>query len=131
MAMRGVRGEINIAENAEDALLDATEELLRAMIAANGIEEDDVASLFFTTTPDLNAAYPAKAARRMGWRRVALLGAQELDNPDGMALCVRILMHWNTAKSLDEIQHVFLGDAVKLRPDLFPPGSAAMNGDKD
>jgi chorismate mutase len=119
MMFRGVRGATTAGSDTADAILAATSELLQAMIDANGIEEDDVASVVFTTTPDLTAVYPAKAARDLGWRRTALLGCQEMDVPGGLARCIRILIHWNTTRTLDEIQHIFLRDAVRLRPDLY------------
>ncbi len=119
MLFRGVRGATTVNSNTADAILAATKELLRAMIDANDIKEDFVASVVFTTTPDLNAVYPAKAARELGWGRTALLGCQEMDVPGGLAHCIRILIHWNTTKTLDEIQHVFLHNAVRLRPDLY------------
>lgn len=118
MMMRGVRGAITVEENTTEAMLEATEEVLRTMIELNEIEEEFVASILFTTSPDLTACYPAKAARNMGWRRVALMGFQEIEVPDGMQMCIRVLIHWNTARSLDEIEHVFLRRAVALRPDL-------------
>jgi chorismate mutase len=120
MKFRGVRGAITADSNTPEAVLSATRQLLEAMIKANEIEEDDVASVIFTATPDLNAAYPAKAARDLGWRRTALLGCQEMDVPNGIPYCVRILIHWNTPKSLDEIVHVYMRDALILRPDLYP-----------
>ncbi|PJF41159.1 MAG: chorismate mutase [Chloroflexi bacterium] len=128
MMFRGVRGATTVDENTEEAILGATQVLLQAMIESNAIEEDAVASVIFTTTADLNAAYPAKAARRLGWRRTALLGAQEADVPGGLPRCIRILIHWNTAKSLDEINHIFMGDAKKLRPDLFSEEPSTSNG---
>ena len=88
------------------------------MIESNGIAEDEVASILFTATPELNAAYPAKAARMLGWTRAALMGFQEAAVPDGLPRCIRVLIHWNTEKPIDAIRHVFLRDAVKLRPDL-------------
>lgn len=120
MKFRGVRGAITADENTPEAILSAARQLLEALVAANGIEEDDVASVIFTTSPDLTAAYPARAARDMGWRRTALLGCQEQDVTDGIQLCVRILIHWNTSKGLDEIVHVYMRDALTLRPDLYP-----------
>ena len=116
--IRGVRGAITVESNSADAIMSATQELLRAMIENNSIAEDDVASILFTATPELNAAYPATAARQMGWTRTALMGFQEADVKDGLPMCIRVLIHWNTDKVLDEIQHIFLRDAVKLRPDL-------------
>jgi chorismate mutase len=117
---RGVRGATTAQANTADAILRATRELLAAMIQENEIDEDDVASVIFTTTPDLNMAFPARAARDLGWQRTALLGCQEIDHPEGITRCVRILIHWNTAKSLDEIKHVYMEGAMILRPDLFP-----------
>ena len=122
--IRGVRGAITVESNSADSIMSATQELLRAMIESNSISEDDVASILFTATPELNAAYPATAARKMGWTRTALMGFQEADVKDGLPMCIRVLIHWNTDRSMDEIRHFFLRDATKLRPDLFPnPGA--------
>lgn len=118
MMVRGVRGATTVTENTKDAIVAATEELLRAMIDANGIEEDTVASIIFTCTPDLDAAYPAQATRRFGWRYAPLMGCQEMNVPGGLTMCIRVLLHWNTIKGLREINHVYLHDAVALRPDL-------------
>lgn len=118
LKVRGVRGATTVKGNSQEAIVAATEELLRAMIEANGIEEDDVASILFTTTADLNAAYPAQAARRVGWRFTPVMGCQEMDVPGGLPMCIRVMLHWNTSKGLREIQHVYLHDAVILRPDL-------------
>ena len=96
----------------------ATLELLQEMVKTNGIAEDEVASVLFTATPGLDAAYPAAAAREMGWTRAALMGFQEAHVTDGLPHCIRVLIHWNTDKPMDAIQHVFLRDAVALRPDL-------------
>ena len=115
---RGVRGATTVEENTEAAILDATVELLRSMIERNGIKEDDVASVLLTATPDITAAYPAKAARMIGWTRTALMGFVEADVDGGLPLCVRVLIHWNTDKSVEDIRHVFLHDAAQLRPDL-------------
>lgn len=121
MLVRGVRGAITVDENTEEAIVSATRELLTAMIDANGIEEEYVASVIFTTTSDLNAAYPAKAARMAGWTYTALMGAVEADVPGGLERCIRILVHWNTTKSLTELVHVYMNGAEKLRPDFFYP----------
>lgn len=118
MKFRGVRGAITVEENSAGAIWSATAELLQALIAANGIEEDDVASVIFSCTPDLNAAYPAKAARDLGWRQVALMGCVEMDVPGGVPRCIRLLIHWNTAKPAADIRHCFLRGAAVLRPDL-------------
>ncbi|MCY4464885.1 MAG: chorismate mutase [Chloroflexi bacterium] len=121
--IRGVRGAITVDSNSENAIIEATSELLRAMIDRNGISEDDVASILFTSTPGLDAAYPAKAARMLGWTRTALLCFQEADVEGGLANCIRALVHWNTDVPLDTICHVFLGEAVALRPDLTEDAS--------
>ena len=87
------------------------------MVQYNQIDPDDVASVYFTTTLDLNATYPATAARQFGWYDVPLLCGHELDVPDGLPKCVRILLHWNTPKRPKEIMHVYLHEAASLRPD--------------
>ena len=120
---RGVRGATTVTENTKEAILAATRELLYTMIWHNDIEPDDVASVYFTTTLDLNATYPATAARQFGWYDVPLLCGNEIDVPDGLPRCVRILLHWNTDKTAKEITHVYLHDATTLRPDkeTVPP----------
>ena len=123
MMIRGVRGAITVDENTEEAIWSATREVLESLIELNHIDEEDVASILFTTTPELTAAYPAKAARMFGWTRTALMGFVEADVKDGLPMCIRVLIHWNTDKSMDEIQHLFLRDSVKLRPDLYPDAS--------
>jgi chorismate mutase len=128
MIMRGVRGAITIDEDSADAIWQGARELLDALIEANGIEEEHVASVIFTTTPDLTAAFPAKAARDMGWTQTALMGMQEMDVPGGLKLCIRVLIHWNTDKRMDELQHVFLRGAVALRPDLSTEQKNNLNG---
>ena len=118
--IRGVRGATTVASNSNNAITEATQELLRIMIDRNGIFEEDVASVLFSATPELDDTFPAKAARMMGWTRTALMGFQEADVKHGLPMCVRVLIHWNTDKSIDEIQHVFLREAAQLRPDLAP-----------
>ena len=118
MLCRGIRGAITVDSNTPEAILDATAELLRAMIEANSIRREDVASAIFTTTPDLNAEFPALAARCLGWDDVALLCGQEMGVPGSLAMCVRILLHVNTDRRADQIAHVYLRGAQALRPDL-------------
>jgi chorismate mutase len=118
LCCRGVRGAITVGENSTQAILSATEELLRAIIAANQMREQDVASVFFTVTPDLDAICPAVAARQLGWTRIALLCLQEMAVPGSLPRCIRVLIHWNTGRSIDEIRHVYLREARSLRPDL-------------
>ena len=114
---RGVRGAITVASNDEDEILEATRELLQALIASNDMKVEDIASAYFTTTQDLNATYPAYAARQLGWCDAAQLCGHEMDVPGGLPRCVRVLIHWNTRKSAAEISHVYLRDARSLRPD--------------
>lgn len=124
--LRGVRGATTAESNTVEGIIEATKDLLQAMISYNGIEEDDVASVIFTTTPDLTAAFPAKAARDLGWHRTALLGCQEMDVPEGIPRCIRVLIHWNTSRSLDEIRHVYMRGALALRPDLYPDNKVVL-----
>ncbi len=128
MMIRGVRGAVTVDEDSPEAIWEATRELLQALIEANGIEEEQVASVIFTTTPDLTAAYPARAARDLGWTQTALMGMQEMDVPGGVPRCIRVLVHWNTARRIDELQHVFLRGAVVLRPDLSSEQRDLLNG---
>lgn len=133
---RGVRGATVAVENSKEAILAATRELLYVMIRANGIQSEDVASVYFTTTRDLNATYPALAARQLGWYDVALLCGHEMEVPDGLPGCIRVLIHWNTRRAQREIVHVYLHEAQSLRPDRqdlppIPPEelAAAIKGD--
>ena len=119
--VRGVRGATTADENTREAILAATRELVSQLIEANRMEPEDVASAIFTTTADLNAEYPAVAARTLGWSDVALLCAHEINVPQSVPLCIRVLIHWCTAARADEIQHVYLKGAVKLRPDRIKP----------
>jgi len=118
MSCRGMRGATSVGENSERAIIAATRTLLERMVSANGIATEDIASVIFTTTPDLNAAYPARAARDLGWTDIPLLGAQEIDVPNSLPRCVRVLILWNTDRSIDQITHIYLGAAAALRPDL-------------
>jgi len=120
-AVRGVRGAITVERDEASLLLDATERLLREIVAENGIDSADVASALFTLTPDLCSQFPAAAARRMGWTRVPLLNFTEIAVPDGLPRVIRVLLHVNTDKRQDEIVHVYLEGARVLRPDLDRP----------
>lgn len=115
---RGVRGATTVETNTAEAIVAATGELLRTMIEANAIEQERVASVLFTTTMDLNAAFPAVAARELGWTDIALLNAHEMAVPGALTRCIRILLHLNTDRTAKEIRHIYLREAKKLRPDL-------------
>ena len=119
MAVRGLRGAINARENTSASILEATRELLQEIIRANDLTDfSEIVSAIFTTSPDLNAAYPAEAARELGMHKVPLLCAREIDVPGGMPMCIRIMLHLNTEKRQQEMVHVYLRDARKLRPDM-------------
>lgn len=123
MACRGVRGATTIAANSRDEILLGTRQLLALMIRRNGIEGADVASAIFSVTPDLDAEFPALAARQLGWLDVPLLCTNEIPVPRSLGRCVRILVHWNTDKLPGDIAHIYIKEAVQLRPDLsqLPP----------
>jgi chorismate mutase len=116
--IRGVRGANTVRDNTRESILEATRELLEVLVRENEIRTEDIVSVFFTLTPDLNAEFPAFAARDMGWTRVPLLCAAEISVPGSMPRCLRILMHVQTSRSGDEIRHVYLGETALLRPDL-------------
>ncbi len=123
MGLRGIRGANTVTENTAEAILESTRVLLEAICEANPqLDPQDIAAVFFTLTPDLNAAYPAYAARQMGWTQVPLLSAQEVPVPDGMPRVVRVLILWNTDLPQKDIHHVYLGEAAQLRPDLNGAG---------
>ena len=113
----GIRGATTVTLNQREAILEATGELLKQIIAANGVREEDVASVTFTATSDLDAVYPAVAARRLGWTHTALVCTQEMAISDSLPRCIRVLVHWNTDHPIDQIQHVYLREAQVLRPD--------------
>lgn len=123
MTCRGVRGATTVERNDREEILRATRELVALMVRQNGIEKQDVASAIFTTTIDLDAEFPALAARQLGWGDVPLLCGHEIHVPGSLEKCVRVLVHWNTNKLQSEIRHVYIRGAVKLRPDLYevPP----------
>jgi chorismate mutase len=118
MPCRGIRGATTVEANTAEAILAATGVLLARMMEANGLAAEDLASAFFTVTPDLDAAFPAQAARQLGWQQVPLLDALEIPVPGSLPRCVRVLLHWNTDRSQADVRHVYLHGAAGLRPDL-------------
>ena len=118
MAVRGIRGATTVDRNERDEIIAAAKELLQAIIEANEIDPDDVASAWFTTTADLNAEFPAVGARQMGWTSVPLMCGHEMSVPGSLPMCLRILLHVNTDKGPHEVQHVYIRGASALRPDL-------------
>ena len=123
MICRGVRGATTVESNSREEILTATRQLLALMIRLNDIQADDVGSASFSITQDLDAEFPALAARQLGWLDVPLICTHEVNVPGSLPNCIRILLHWNTDKAQSEIQHVYIKGAIKLRPDLsdLPP----------
>jgi len=118
MLVRGVRGATTVEANSVEAILEATRELLAAMLKANETDVEYIASAFFSTTVDLNAEFPAVAARDLGWSNVALMCGHEMNKPGGLPMCLRILLHVNTDKPARDIKHIYLRGARVLRPDI-------------
>ena len=118
MRCQGIRGAITVEENTRPALLEATRELLQEVTRLNGLRVEDIACAIFSTTPDLNAEFPAVAAREMGWDRVALLDSHEMDVPGALPRCLRVLILVNTERGPNEMVHVYLRGAANLRPSL-------------
>lgn len=119
MPVRGIRGANSVESDTPEAILKATRELLLAIVRVNPqLRPEDIASVFFSLTEDLHTEYPAYAARLLGWTQVPLLCAREIAVPGSMASVVRVLLHWNTDLPQSAIQHVYIGRAAALRPDL-------------
>jgi chorismate mutase len=118
MACRGIRGAITVNKNDAESIKMASIRLLKEMIEENNIIENDIVSIFFSVTEDLNATFPAKAAREMGLNHTPLLCFHEIRVPDGLEKCIRILMHVNSNLSIQDIRHSYLEKAASLRPDI-------------
>ncbi len=116
--VRAVRGATTVERDDAADIAAATRELLTSMLEANEIAVDDVISVLFTTSPDLTAAFPAAAARGIGFQTVPLMCASEIDVPGAKRLCIRVMMHAYSARSRDEVRHVYLHDAQNLRDDI-------------
>jgi len=116
--LRGVRGAITVENNSQSDICDRVIELLTAVITENNIQTEDIGAVIFSSTPDINAAFPAVGARMMGWNEVPLFGTQELDNPNGVPRCIRVLILWNTDLPQTAIKHIYLRGATALRQDI-------------
>lgn len=116
--VRGIRGATTVSKNEEKAILEVTRELLVTMVEANNVSVDDIASAIFTVTQDLNAMFPAAAARELGWKYVPLMCSTEIPVKESLPMCIRVLLHVNTSRSQEDIKHIYLNEAFKLRPDL-------------
>lgn len=118
MYCRGIRGATTVERNDREEILAATTELVQLLVLHNDLHTDDIASAIFTVTDDLNAEFPAVAARNLGWTEVALMCAREIPVPGSLEGCIRVLLHVNTERSATEIQHIFIRGAVSLRPNF-------------
>ncbi|GAC1648393.1 MAG: chorismate mutase [Herpetosiphon sp.] len=114
---RGIRGATTVTSNTREEILAATRELLELIISNNQLDPQDIGSAIFSTTTDLNAEYPAVAARELGWLDVALMCGHEMAVPAGLPRCIRVLIHWNTPKTQSEIVHIYIKGARNLRPE--------------
>ena len=119
MGCRGIRGATSVNVNSTDAIIASTRELLERIVAANDLKVEDLVSVTFTATSDLDAAYPASAARNMGWVDTPLLCMQEMAVAGSLPRCIRVLVLWNTDRQSNQIRHIYLGRARALRPDLI------------
>jgi chorismate mutase len=119
MPIRGIRGATTVSADQPELILQATRELLEAILEENEqMQPEDIASAIFTVTDDLVSTFPAQAARQMGWDLVPMLCACEIPVPESLPHVIRVLVHWNTEMPQSKIVHVYLRDAVRLRPDL-------------
>jgi chorismate mutase len=113
-----IRGATTVNGNTPTEIVNATKELLYKIVDENNLKKDDIISVIFSATKDLNAIFPAVAAREIGWNDVALMCTNEMEVPGSLKLCIRVLMHINTNCSKEKIKHVYLNEAKILRPDL-------------
>ena len=128
MTTRGIRGATTISSDSVENIIIATQELLNEILALNpDLNTEDIASVIFTTTADISSAFPALAARKIGWDQVPLLNAREIPVPDSLPFCIRVLIFWNTKNKQNTIQHVYLGNAIQLRPDLISAPQPNIN----
>jgi chorismate mutase len=118
MACRGIRGAITTDSNQAEAIIQAVSTLLEKITLANDLSVDDIAGVFFTCTSELDAAYPAVGARRMGWTHTPLMCMQEMNVTGSLPYCIRVFILWNTDLPPDRIHHIYLREARQLRPDL-------------
>jgi chorismate mutase len=120
MVVRGIRGATVVESDMVSEVIEATKMLLMEIQKANPtLTHEDIASILFTVTEDINSTFPAKAARELGWNNVPLMCAKEIEVPNAIPHCIRVLLHWNTDLNQTQITHVYLGEAKKLRPDLL------------
>ncbi len=116
--VRAIRGATTVNANDKQEILDATSELLLEMVKQNGIMKQDIISILFSMTTDLNAVFPAVAARQLGWDRIAMMSMHEIDVPGSLKQCIRALIQFNTEKENDDLKYIYMKEAKVLRPDL-------------
>ena len=129
MLVRGIRGAVTVDSNKKEEIIEITKELLIVLQRENNFKIEDIVSVFFSATPDLNAAFPAQAARELGWGRVPLFDMQEIDVPGSLPRCIRILIQINCSKSQQEIRQCYLRGAKILRKDLIKETSDQKEGE--
>jgi chorismate mutase len=120
--VRGIRGAVTVDSNTAEAIQEATKQVLTSMVECNQIRLEDIASAFFTGTTDLDVEVPARAARDLGWTMVPMFCMQEMVVKGSLPRCIRVMLHVNTDKTQEDIQHIYLGEAALLRPDLVGGG---------
>jgi len=118
LPVRAIRGATTIENNDAREIIEETKHLLKRMVEDNGVDKEDIISVIFSTTKDINAAFPAVAAREMGWTDIALMCTNEMDVPGSLPMCIRVMMHINTEKTNKELKYIYLKKAKLLRPDL-------------
>ncbi|HWR06969.1 chorismate mutase [Sporomusa sp.] len=116
--LRGIRGATTVTADIREEIFERVAELLSAIVQENAIDIEDIGAVIFSTTPDLTAAFPAAGARKLGWTQVPLFGTQEIECPEAVPLCIRVLILWNTDTRQRDIKHVYLHDATSLRQDI-------------
>jgi chorismate mutase len=119
MTVRGVRGATTIVEDREELIILETAKLVKKMTEVNEIQAEDIVSVILSATRDIKSAFPAKAVRSIeGWKYVPVMSTHEMDVPGSLPLCIRVMMHVNSSKTQKQIEHIYLNEAIKLRPDL-------------
>jgi chorismate mutase len=116
--VRALRGATTVESNEAEQIIGETGVLLQKIVEENKLDAEDIISVIFSVTEDLDAAFPAVAARRLGWTSIALMCTREIDVPESLKKCIRVMMHINTEKKNSELKHIFLKEARSLRPDL-------------
>jgi chorismate mutase len=129
MLVRGIRGAITVDKNSKEEIIEKTKQLLTTLKKENDFKIEDIVSIFFSVTPDLNTAFPAQAARELNWNKVPLFDMQEIDVPGSLSRCIRILIQINCQKTQSEIKHCYLRGAKILRKDLIKETSDQKEGE--